>query len=420
MLKINELISTLHQEFLRNLTQLGLRVPREVDFPKVEGKIKVAIGMRRSGKTSLMQHKIHSLITQGVSPKQILYINFEDERLPHLDAQSLGELLDAFYTLYPENHHLLCYLFLDEIQNTEDWPRTIRRIFDSKKVQIYLTGSSAKLLSKEIATSLRGRSIAIEVFPFSFNEFLLSQQFTPSSAVMSRETWDQKYQYLLKFLDHGGFPEVITLETPDRVRILQDYVDVVIFRDIVERYGITNIVLIKYLIKILLNYSGRGFSVTKFYNDLKSQGFSAGRATVYEYLSYLEDAYLIFTVPLYSESVRKSQTNLKKIYTVDTGLIQACTLSFSKNWGRLFENLIYLDLRRRGDEIYYYLTTDGRYEIDFFTRSLDGTLHLYQVCWDDTDEVYQREMRALTIAEKELKVQGKLVTLKSYLQEGLV
>ncbi len=149
----------------------------------------------------------------------------------------------------------------------------------------------------------------------------------------------------MRYLEVGGFPEVVSLDVSDCFRILQDYVDVVIFRDIIERYHITNIALIKYLIKTILAHSGRGFSVTKFHHDLKSQGFSVGRATVYEYLVYLEDAYLAFTIPLYSESVRKIQSNPKKIYAVDTGLIQACTMSFSKNWGCLFENLLLFNQR---------------------------------------------------------------------------
>lgn len=418
MLKIKELMATLHQEFVAKWANWQPGVPRAAHFSALEGKIKVAIGIRRSGKTSLMLQKIADLLASGICVTQMLYINFEDDRLPHLDAKSLGVLIDAFYTLYPDNHNRICYLFLDEVQNTEGWPQVIRRFFDSKKVQIYLTGSSAKLLSKEIATSLRGRSISVEIFPFSFAEYLIAQQIDFPKGILSQAQQDLKQQHLLQYLETGGFPEVVSLDINDRFRILQDYVDVVIFRDIIERYHITNITLIKYLIKTLLSHSGRGFSITKFHHDLKSQGFNVGRATIYEYLTYIEDAYLAFTVPLYSESVRKTQTNPKKIYAVDTGLIQACTMSLSKNWGRMFENLIYLDLRRRGDDIYFYLTKE-RYEIDFFTRTTSGELCLYQVCWDDNDMAKAREMRALTAAQKELKVPGKLITLASYLSEGL-
>ena len=136
------------------------------------------------------------------------------------------------------------------------------------------------------------------------------------------------------------------------------------------------------MIKILLKQTGSTFSVNKFYNDLKSQGFAIGKTTIYQYLNYIEDSYLAFTVPLYTESLRKSQTNPRKIYAVDTGLVSAYTFSFSKNLGHLFENIIYLDLRRRGHEIYYYLTK-SRYEIDFLSRDLKGKLHLYQVIWED-------------------------------------
>src|SRR3990167_6976241 len=197
--------------------------------------------------------------------------------------------------------------------------------------------------------------------------------------------------------------------------LLQDYVNVVIFRDIVERYGINNIRLIKYMIKTMLKNVGTSFAVNKFYNDLKSQGFSVSKTTIHDYLGYIEDAYLAFTVPLYSESIRKVHSNPRKIYAIDSGLINAYTLSLSKNYGHLFENLVYLDLRRRGHEIYYYLTNE-RYEIDFISKDKSGNLHLCQVVWDDSNpETMERETRALRIAEKELGIKGKIITPAVYL-----
>ena len=206
----------------------------------------------------------------------------------------------------------------------------------------------------------------------------------------------------------------------EKNKVLQDYVDVVIYRDIIERYNITNLDLIKYMIKYLIKNAATNVSLNKLYNDLKSQGYAIGRTTVYDYLNYISDAYLAFLVPLYSESVRKTQSNPRKVYTVDTGLTKAYSVSTMMNIGRLFENMIYLDLRRRGDEIYFYHTHD-HYEVDFFTRSSDGALHLYQVAWDVTDpETLAREQRALTSAEKELGIKGQLITPATYLQAKLV
>lgn len=399
-----DLLQLLIQEFHEKLADFSDGIERTVCFPVLPDKIKVAIGMRRTGKTWLLFQVIEALLKE-VPKTRILYLNFEDDRLAPMTQERLRELLDGFYALYPENKDQLCYVFLDEIQNVEDWPVVIRRYFDTKKIQIYLTGSSAKLLSKEIATSLRGRSIATEVWPFSFQEYLEAKKI----AIPNIED-------LGLYLEQGGFPETVLLQHPERMRILQDYVSVVIFRDIIERYKITNVSLIRYMIKTLIKNVGCSFSVHKFFNDLKSQAFSVSKTTVHEYLSYIEDAYLAFTVPLYSESLRKTQTNPRKIYAVDTGLVRAYTLGFPQNYGHHFENLVYLDLRRAGHEIYYYLT-ESRREVDFLSRDLNGKWHLYQVCWDMQDEAtLQRERQALEEAEKELGIQGEYITPAVYLE----
>ncbi|MHB1949610.1 MAG: ATP-binding protein [Gammaproteobacteria bacterium] len=177
---------------------------------------------------------------------------------------------------------------------------------------------------------------------------------------------------------------------------------------------VSNIPLIKYLIKTLVAQSGSPFSVNKFFNDIKSQGMDVSKMTIHDYLSYVEDAYLLFTVPLFSESIRKTQTNLRKIYTTDTGLIHAYSTRSSENLGHLFENLVYIQLRRRELEVYYYLTEE-RYEVDFLTKDLNNNFHLYQVVWDMNDpETLFRETRALKKAEEELKIQGEIITPESF------
>jgi len=418
---MKELMRTLQEEFHEKIGNLVDGVEREAQFPAAANKIKVAMGMRRTGKTYFLLQKAKFLINTHIPLSRILYINFEDDRLYPLVQEKLSGLVDAFYSVYPENHDLLCYIFLDEIQNVDQWPLVVRRLFDSKKVEMYLTGSSAKLLSKEIASALRGRSIATEIWPFSFHEYLNARHITilqkTDQNIISKKTQDRLQQYLHQYLIQGGFPEVTDVHESERLRILQDYVNVVIFRDIIERYQITNIVLIRYMIKALLKQISSSFSVNKFYNDLKSQGFAVAKTTVHEYLGYIEDAYLAFSVPIYTESIRKSQVNPRKIYAIDTGLVSAYTFSFSENLGRLFENLVYLDLRRRGHEIYYY-QTEARHEVDFITRDKLGKLHLYQVVWNiDDAETMERETRALREAEKELKIKGEMITPVYYLSD---
>lgn len=413
------LLRTLLEEFTHKMKTFIGGIIRQVSFSDVSDKVKVAIGMRRTGKTYLMFQTIQKVL-ENTPITRILYINFEDDRLIPMTQQKLGQLIDSFYTLYPENHDQVCYLFFDEIQNVEDWQVVIRRYLDTKMVKIYLTGSSAKLLSKEIATSLRGRSIATEVWPFSFDEFLMAKNKSHlNNQSLGRRSLDNLKEYLSLYLNQGGFPEITFLNRPDSVRILQDYVSVVILRDIIERHKITNISLVQYIINTLLKNVGCNFSGNKFFNDLKSQGFSVSKTTIYDYLEYIEDTYLAFTIPIYAESLRKVQTNPKKIYAIDNGLIKAYTMSFSQNLGRHFENLIYLDLRRYGHEVYYYLTAT-RKEVDFFARNLYGQWSLYQVCWNiDDAKTMEREMAALNEAEKELNIKGEIITPDTYFSSFL-
>lgn len=411
------LLPTLLEEFRDKMAGFTGGTPRAVSFPNIPNKIMVAIGMRRTGKTYFLFQTIKKLL-EDVPITRILYLNFEDDRLMPVSQETLRNMIDGFYALYPENHDQQCYLFFDEIQNVDQWHSVIRRYFDTKNVKIYLTGSSAKLLSKEIATSLRGRSVAIEIWPFSFKEFLLAEgiEVVPEMEEKSygKVTLDKLKSHLLTYMDHGGFPETIGLEPQDRNRILQDYVSTVIFRDIIERHGITNISLVRQLIKTLLKNVGTSLSTHKLYNDIKSQGFSVGKTTVHDYLEHITDAYLAFRVPLFSESLRKTESNPKKIYAIDTGLVKAYTTGFLQNIGHHFENLIFLDLKRRGHEVYYYLTNTRR-EIDFISRDPLGEWHLYQVCWSlDDPQTLEREQGALEEAENELGIKGQIITPDTY------
>jgi len=420
---MHKILPTLLEEFKDKMSSFSGGVKREVTFPDIENKIFVAIGMRRVGKTYFLFQKIAELL-KTVPLSRILYINFEDDRLRPIDQEKLRNLIDAFYTLHPENHDNQCYLFLDEIQNVENWHEVIRRYFDTKNVKIYLTGSSAKLLSKEIATSLRGRSIATEIWPFSLNESMQMKQNKEyfelrDLPVIGKMNFDKLNACLNTFLEEGGFPETVSFKTEERNKVLQEYVSVVIFRDIVERYHITNISLVRYLIKTIMKNVGGSLSTNKLYHDLKSQGFKIGKMTVYDYLDYITDAYLGFRVPLYSESLRKTESNPKKIYAIDTGLIKAYSSGISPNTGHHFENLIFLDLKRKGHEVYYYLTRSRR-EIDFISKDLHGKWHMYQVCLDITNsDTYEREILAMKEAEEELGLIGKLITPNTYFEDWI-
>ena len=364
-----------------------------------------------------MYQTINALLDQGVSKEQILLINFEDDRLLPMNFKEMGQLLDAFYSLYPENHTRRCYLFLDEVQNIDGWYHVVRRFFDTKNAQLYLTGSSSKLLSTEINTSLRGRSLAVEIWPYSFKEYLGLHNITQAPKPFGQKSQDILQKHLIDYFFVGGFPAIQNISKDERITTLQNYIDTIMLRDVVERHKITNIALLKYFMMTLLKNASTVFSVNKFHNDINSQGYKVGKDTLYNYLKYIEDAFLVFAIPQYHRSERIRQSTSKKIYSVDCGLIHAASLSESGLYGKLFENLIYLDLRRQNKNIFFYKTKDD-FEIDFVTVDRQGQRECIQVCWDSANQhTVEREQRALLSAEKELGIKGRIITPREYLSD---
>ena len=255
------------------------------------------------------------------------------------------------------------------------------------------------------------------MWPFSFREYLRARELTLRSKVLGQPTFDRLSAWLREYLETGGFPEVVNLEPWIRRRILQDYVNVVVLRDVVERHGITNVALARYLTRLLLRCSGRSFSVNKAFNDLKSQGRKVAKSTLYEYLGFFEDAFLCFAVPLHERSARKAETAPRKVYSIDPGLVTAFQAEPAEDRGQRFDNLIYLELRRAGYEVSYYQTRSG-FEVDFLATRPDGRHELLQVCFDSSDpRTLHREQRALAEAEEELNLAGRLVTARTFLEE---
>ena len=260
-------------------------VPRDYDIPIDTKKIVSLIGVRRSGKTYILFHIIEQL-RQKIDSRNIIYINFEDDRLFPIYLKDLDELLESFYELYPHKRDEKVYLFLDEVQNIEGWERYVRRIYDTQNLQIFITGSSSKLLSSEIATSLRGRTITYEIFPFSFKEYLrykdIEVNFYSSKSISYIKNAFNSY------LINGGFAETFD-ETPDvQKRILKDYLDLIIYKDVVERYNIKNQALLKHLIKYMFVNMGTLVSINKLYNEYKSQGYKVSKDALYTYIDYLQ------------------------------------------------------------------------------------------------------------------------------------
>jgi len=405
---LDQLIADFAQRPLPELTD------RRLDLPHLPGKAHVILGMRRSGKTYYLFQRIRALVDQGVGLDRLLYLNFEDDRLSPFGAQDLQRIPEAFFRRYPERRGEKCWFFLDEIQNVEGWERFVRRLLDTEPIELVLTGSSAKMLSREIATSLRGRSFSTEILPFSFEESLLHRgidlpdRWPPPAAQRSKLESE-----LLRYLKEGGFPEVQGLEPHLRVRVLQDYVDVVLLRDVAERHQISNVHGLRYLQRSLLSRPSNRFSLHKLYNDLKSQGVTVGKDSLYAYMEHLEDAYLIFTTHIASRSLRVRQSNPRKCYPIDPGLAAASSFSAAEDSGHLLETIVFLELRRRGFRMHY-VQTEAGHEVDFLAEHAGGERLLIQVSARlDQAKTREREVRALKEAMREQGLKhSTIVTLQ--------
>jgi len=383
---------------------------RELQLPINTNKIITLMGVRRCGKTSILYDTINQL-TQTIDKKRILFFNFEDERF-ELNQENLDVILQAYMELYPEIEMKDTYLFFDEIQNVDGWEKFVRRVYDSVSQNIFITGSNSKLLSRDIATSLRGRTITYEVFPLSFAEYLAFQKIevdlysTKSLALINNR--------LEKFLYNGAFPETILLDERFNEKILQDYFNVMIYKDLIERFSIKNIEALKFFLKRVLASSTKLISINKIYNDLKSSGFKIGKNSLYEYLGYVEDIYLSLTLDKYSQKIT-TQTD-KKVYSIDIGFNNTLLYKFSDDIGKSMENAVFLELRRQEKEIYYHV--DNKSECDFVVVEKSRVTQAIQVTYEMKDEKTRaREFKGLVNACKAYKLDKGLII--AYEEEGI-
>jgi len=375
-------------------------------------KIVSIIGPRRCGKTYYLYHLMKTLIHQGVEKKRLLYINFEDERILPFDMREFQLIPEAYYERYPENKGRENYLFLDEIQNIENWEIPIRRIYDKEKAKIFITGSSSKLLSKEIATSLRGRTISYQLQPFSFVEILSVRGIKITPGLLYSSKRFQVKKILGEYMKFGGFPEVVlTGNENTKIRILQECLNVMFFRDLVERYSIRNKVLLKELMRHLISNTSKYFSISRFHK-LAKENFRVTKRTLLNYSAYLEDIHLVFLLKKFG-SLKEQMVSPRKIYCIDPGFKTATGFYTSEDSGRIAENIVFLKLREKQlkdtlIEIYYYKSKKS--EVDFIVKRGKNIEKLFQVCWD-IDRAKEREIKGLVEAAKFFKIKnGTIVT----------
>lgn len=394
--------------------------PRHMDVPDIPNKAAVLIGMRRSGKTYLMYQEMQRLLATGIDRRDVLYVNCEDDRLQPADPGLLSDLLEAYYRAHPAPRERRAYLFLDEIQMVPGWPRFVRRILDTELVRVVLGGSSAKLLHTEVATELRGRGLAVEVFPYSLAEALASREEpAPQAATPGARSRSRLEAGCQRYLDIGGFPEVQGMEPRARLHTLQDYVELVLLRDVIERHRVENVAAARAFARLLLQSPARAFSVNKAYADLRSRGLSVSRDTLHALLDHFQDAGLVFAIPVFKRSLRAQSTNPRKLYAIDPGLAAAMSQVTATDAGARLENAVFLELRRRQGrllqgQVSYYLTTSG-YEVDFVVGDVfeQRAGRLVQSCASLAEPATrEREIRALTEAMSETGLlSGEIVTL---------
>lgn len=369
-------------------------VDREIlaDLKKIinSKQITLITGLRRVGKSTLLAQIARNFFKKS----NYYYMSFEDERLSHFTVKDFDLLYQVMLEEYGEQSHF----FLDEIQNIPEWERFVRRMHDSG-YNFIVTGSNASLLSRELGTRLTGRYIQVDLYPFSFREYLTLKQFK-----VGRTTKDKSAltRHLKKYINSGGIPNAILYPEID---IHQSLYNDVIYRDIVARYNLENTSSIKELGSYLLS----NVSTLISYNKLKDLLKLGSVTTVKNYIEYFIDSWLFFIVNKYAYSVKEQSIAAKKIYSIDNGLINKLGFSFSSNVGRLLENIVYLELKRKKHQVYYYKTKSGK-EVDFYLPKAGVLIQVSQNI--NTPETLARELAALDDARAELVLTGKKISTK--------
>ncbi len=377
---------------------------RDVRLPAVPGKAVAVIGPRRAGKTTFLWQVLRERLAGQTPRERLLYFNFEDERLAGLTVEQLHLIVEEYFRLHPDSRdqHRVVFL-LDEIQAVAGWEAFARRLLDTEQVELFVSGSSARLLSREVATSMRGRAMEALVFPFSFREFLRHRGTEPGTSAArspkaARSALDRELQ---EYLAGGGFPEAQGVDVRDRYDLLRGYVDTAMLRDVIERHAVTHPVALRWMVRQLLGNAGGLFSVNRFYGDLRAQGIPVAKDTLHAYLTHLEDAFVVRTVPIATDTERRRMVNPRKSYPIDPGLIPVFDRTGRANLGHALETIVALELERRGADVGYVRTAQNL-EVDFLARYPDGEQQLIQVCANlDAAETVERETRALRAAAAE-------------------
>ncbi len=381
------------------ISETGI-TPRDVRLPAIPNKVHAVVGMRRAGKSTFLR-QLQAERQRQLGPERAVYLGFDDDRIAELPLAQLDSLIEEYYRNFPQwRARELVYWFFDEIQLVAGWERFVRRLMDTvdtERVEIAVSGSSARLLSREVHTSLRRRGWETVIRPFSFREFLRHRGEEPDKPVR-RFTAAERPALEKRFRDYlveGGFPEAQGMAPPLREELLQGYMDTLLLRDVVERYHVTQVAALRWLTRHCLRNPAGPLSVHGLHRDLKAQGHGVAKDTLHALLGHLVDAFLISAVPVSTESERRRNSNPRKIYPADPALIGAFDRSGRVNLGHALETVVFNELERRKAEVGYVRTAEG-FELDFHARFPAAGETLIQVCAETGEgKTLERELRAL-------------------------
>jgi predicted AAA+ superfamily ATPase len=377
--------------------------PRDVRLSSVPNKVYAVVGMRRVGKSTYLR-QLQAERQRQSGAESAVYVSFDDDRLADLPLAQLDSLVEEYYRDFPQRRgREVVYWLFDEIQLVAGWERFVRRLMDTERVEIVVSGSSARLLSREVHTSLRGRGWETVIRPFSFREYLRHLGEEPHKPVRrltpaERSAIEKRFR---EYLVQGGFPEAQGMAPPMRETLLQSYVDTLLIRDVVERYQVTQVAALRWLTRHCLRNPAGMLSVHGMYRDLKAQGHGVAKDTLHALLGHLVDAFLISAVPLSTESERRRNSNPRKIYPADPAFIGAFDRSGRTNLGHALETVVRSELERRKAEVGYARTAEG-FEVDFHAQFPAAGEALIQVCVEPGEgKTLERELRALEHGRRE-------------------
>ena len=386
-------IIALHQEELPFMLQ-----ERERELPIQSGRIVTVTGVRRCGKSSLLGLTVNKLLKAGVPNERILFVGFDDERLMDLKAEHLDEILQSYREMFPTINLKDVYMFFDEIQLVEGWELFVLRVYKNYCKNIFITGSTAKMLSAEMASALRGWPDEYREYTLNFQEYLnfksvKANKYTESGAAILASEFRA-------YCKEGGFPQVVLTDgQTEKVKVLQSYFNTMLFRDMMEHYHISSpSEVVRYFLKRVMNNLTKPTSVNNIYNELKSQGLKVSKDSLYLWLDYACNIFLFYRVPKYTRSLVKERVMPAKYYVADTGLCNAVLLSQSEDEGKALENIVYLMLERTigVDGRVFYFSENG--ECDFVVQHGDNVSELIQVCWELNAQNVEREVAGLRVA----------------------